>query len=219
MGNKRLYINILILILILVVLLSISAKCSLEDARVLLWSIGVAYSEESSKTSDSASKISTYKLFKSIDEELKGHWEEKKVKSIKDIAKNQNQSEIAPKETDTSLEEKKQFPDEPVTYSGNIEGVVVELIVNFNNKTVSGSISEDDGVWYIDAPIVEGVIDNIDTLSITTLFEGVVGNREAGRSEPFCGSVYGNISKDLSRFDGTLLETTEGISIAFTATR
>ena len=173
--------------------------------------------EESSKTSDSASKISTYKLFKSIDEELKGHWEETKVKSIKDIAKNQNQSEIAPKET--SPEEKKQFPDEPVTYYGNIEGVVVKLIVNFNNKTVSGSISEDDGVWYIDAPIVEGVIDNMDTLSITTLFEGVIGNKEAGRSEPVCGFVYGNISKDLSEFDGTLLETTEGISIVFTATR
>ena len=218
MINKRLYINILILILILVVLLSISVKCSLADARLLLWNIATAFSEEDSKTSnENTSKIEKYQMFVSLDKELEENWKEKKGKSIKDITKNQKQTETGFKET--SKEREKMFPDEPVNYYGNIEGVVVKLIVNFKNRSVSGSVSQDDGVWYVNAPIVDGVIENINTLSIMTSFKGVIGNREAGREEAFSGSIYGNISEDLRIFEGTLLETVEGVSIEFTATR
>jgi hypothetical protein len=110
------------------------------------------------------------------------------------------------------------FPDEPVIYKGSIEGVGISLIVDFGNKAVSGSISSDDGVWYIDAPIVDGSISDMETLELTASFDGVIGNREAGRSEPFNGSINGSISKDLKIFKGTLFEAVEGVSIEFTAT-
>jgi hypothetical protein len=112
----------------------------------------------------------------------------------------------------------KSFPDEPVTYTGNVENIGIKLIIDFKNKTVSGSVAMDDGIWYIDAPIVSGaLIVDSETLNVTSRFDGTIGNREVGKSEPFTGSINGIISSDFGTFKGTLLETTEGVSMDFNA--
>jgi len=112
-------------------------------------------------------------------------------------------------------EEEKLFPDEPITYSGEFDGVGITLIVDYKTTVVSGSVnlSGDD---YVDATI-NGEID-IDTFKVTSNFSGIMGSKEYGKEYPFNGIVTGIISEDLSTFNGEILND-EGAGGEFTATK
>lgn len=112
-------------------------------------------------------------------------------------------------------EEERLIPDEPITYSGDLWDVGIDLIVDFKTKVVSGSLSQ-SGDPYVNAKI-DGTI-NIETFKVTTTFSGVVGAPEYGKEEPFNGTINGIISDDLSTFNGILLDD-EGESGEITLTK
>ncbi len=118
-------------------------------------------------------------------------------------------------------EEERSFPNEPITYSGNIDMVTVILIVNFKTTEVTGSLSfgGDNINTYVDATIMDGKI-NIDTFEITTNYSGVTGSKGEGFDPvefPINGTITGIITDDLSTFNGEM-SSEEGAQ-KFTATR
>ena len=112
-------------------------------------------------------------------------------------------------------EEENLIPNEPITYSGNIDGVPVILIVNFKTTEVTGSLSL-SGEDYIDAPI-NGKID-INTFEITSNYSGIAGTKELGEF-PFNGTITGIITDDLSTFNGEIQPDYEDTGTKFTATK
>jgi len=106
------------------------------------------------------------------------------------------------------------LPDEPITYSGEFEGVGIILIVDFKTTAVSGSVSM-GGDLYLDAGI-EGII-NIETFEVTATFSGIMGAAGAGMEEPWNGTINGTISGDLSTYNGNIKDDEGGGK--FTATR
>lgn len=111
-------------------------------------------------------------------------------------------------------EEEKLIPDEPITYSGEYDGIAITLIVDFKTTAVSGSISL-GGDYYLDAAI-DGTI-NIKDFIVTTTFSGIMGAKEAGREESWNGTINGEISDDLSTFNGEIFDDEGGGE--FTASR
>ena len=120
------------------------------------------------------------------------------------------------KEVEEVAEEEKPLPNEPVTYTGSVEGVTVILIVNFKTTEVTGSLSL-SGDDYIDATITDGKI-NISTFEIATNYSGVAGSEEFGEF-PFNGIITGEITDDLSTFKGKMQPEHEATGTEFTATR
>jgi hypothetical protein len=111
-----------------------------------------------------------------------------------------------------SEEEEISLPDEPVTYTGNIENgypIVATLIVDFKTTVVTGSLSCcGDGInTYVDATITDGKI-KLDTLKITTNYSGVAGSKEVEGSKgvemPINGTITGIITDNLSTFNGEM---------------
>jgi len=100
-------------------------------------------------------------------------------------------------------EEEVFLPNEPVTYQGDVEGVSVNLEIDFKSADVSGALSlvGDD---YANAEIV-GVIDLV-TFKVTTVFSGETGSVEHGMSFPWSGTIDGVVSPDLSSFSGLLVD-------------
>lgn len=96
------------------------------------------------------------------------------------------------------------------------------MIVDFEIYNVKGSLSMDTGTWYIDAPITSGNIekkrhDSKEHILLEANFDGIIGHYESGRTEPFCGYIMGEISKDMLTLDATLVDTIEGGSYDFIA--
>jgi len=150
-------------------------------------------------------------------ESLERKWKEKKEKFTKNIKKDLAQSaqiEVLP-----SAEEQDEL--EQSTYYGNIEDLGIILIVDFPADTVRGSISLDDGLWWINAPIISGSIEKKEkegNIAIVANFDGMVGYYETGESGPYYGDIIGKISKDMWTFEGTLvLKAFDGGSYDFVA--
>ena len=146
--------------------------------------------------------------------------EEAKVKAAEyDAAKEEVVEQAAPtedvaEETAVTEEDVKIIPNEPITYSTNMDGAAVILIVNFKTTEVTGSISL-SGVTSVDATI-NGKID-INTFEITSNYSGIMVVEEAGEY-PFNGTITGKITDDLSTFNGEILND-EGKGRKITATK
>ena len=115
-------------------------------------------------------------------------------------------------------EDKKSFPDEPITYTGNLyneNGTKVILIVNFKTTGVTGPISLDSTDDYIDATI-NGKID-LDTLEITSNYSGIWRLKETDEEFPFDGAINGKITEDLSTFNGIIHPDYSEVGVEFTA--
>jgi hypothetical protein len=108
------------------------------------------------------------------------------------------------------------FPNEPITYTGDISGVAVNLIVDFKSTNVFGRIQNPSGV-YDDFIITEGNIDS-DTLEVNAIFWGITEIDSDGNEIYSEWTLKGRISDDLSMFNGILLDN-EGEIGEFTATR
>ncbi len=124
----------------------------------------------------------------------------------------EEEEEAAKKEA--AEEEEKLIPNELITYSANIDGLAVILIVNFETLEVTGSLSF-SGEDYIDAPI-NGKID-MNTFKITSNYSGIAGTKVLGEF-PFNGTINGKITEDLSTFNGEILND-EGKGREFTLTK
>ncbi len=114
-------------------------------------------------------------------------------------------------------EEEKSFPDEPITYTGNISGLPITLTVNFKTTEVTGSMPS-PVKSYPDFIVTDGKID-LDTLAITANFSGVREMDSDGNViQTSWFTITGKISDDLSTVNGEILND-EGESGEFTATR
>jgi len=160
-------------------------------------------------------------LDEATDQAEREEWEEEEAEKAEQIAKEieENQAETeeaAPAEEVAAEEEEKLISNEPITYSGSIEGVAVILIVDFKTKEVTGSLSL-SGDDYVDATI-NGEITDIKTFEIYTNYSGVGGTKGLGEF-PFNGIITGKITDDLSTFNGEVQPDYEDTGTKFTATR
>ena len=89
------------------------------------------------------------------------------------------------------------------------------MTVDFKTTAVSGSLDA-SGDYYLSAGI-EGTI-NIETFKINANFSGIMGASEAGIEEPWNGTINGEISEDLSTFNGDIKDD-EDYGTKFIATR
>ena len=204
---KRKHLLISLLVIVLMVLLFLSTSC--DGIGGLLKEIGFGRDEIPFEILDESVLENEGEPLDETQEAEKEYQQE--VKKSEETA----QALEAASEAELTEEEEKLFPDEPITYSGNLWDVGIDLIVDFKTKVVSGSLNQ-SGDPYVNAEI-DGTI-NIETFKVTTTFSGVVGAPEYGMEEPFNGTINGIISDDLSTFNGILLDD-EGDGGKFTASR
>ncbi|MFC2159594.1 hypothetical protein ACFLQS_02625 [Actinomycetota bacterium] len=126
-------------------------------------------------------------------------------------------AEEGTEEAAASKEEKVgSFPSEPITYTGDISGVAVNLTVDFKSTNVFGRIQNPSGV-YDDFIVTEGNID-LDTLEVNAIFWGIT-EIDSDNNEIYSEwTLKGRVSHDLSIFTGILLDN-EGEIGEFTANR
>ena len=143
--------------------------------------------------------------------------EKEKERLAKAEEEKQAEEEVSSDEAEIS-ENDNSFPDEPVTYTGSVNGADIILVVDFKSMEVTGSINliGDD---YINATIMDGKI-NIDTLEINAKYSGTGRLEAEGEDYPVSGTITGKITDDLNLFDGEIfpdIEDTGGTK--FTATK
>ncbi len=145
--------------------------------------------------------------------------EQAEYEEAEQIAKEEGKKQAEAEEAapaEEVAEEEKIITDEPITYTGSVDGVPVILIVNFKTTEVTGSISLSGGT-YIDATI-NGKID-INTFEITTNYSGIVRPEDTDKESPVNGTITGIITDDLSTFNGIMLADYEDTGREFTATK
>ena len=237
MKKKKLYILLIIFLLVLfctMVLLFIGCKDNLETQMNREMAKQIREQEEAK--AEEAEQLAREKqirqdeaeqaaLDEATDQAEREEWEEEEAEKAEQIAKEieENQAEAeeaAPAEEvaeeAVAAEEEKLISNEPITYSGSIEGVAVILIVDFKTKEITGSLSL-SGDDYVDATI-NGEITDIKTFEIYTNYSGVGGTKGLGEF-PFNGIITGKITDDLSTFNGEVQPDYEDTGTKFTATR
>jgi hypothetical protein len=101
-------------------------------------------------------------------------------------------------------EEETSFPDEPITYTGNISGIPVTLTVDFKTTEITGSMPS-IAKGFPDTVVTDGTV-YLDTLEIYAFFTGVVEMDSDGNViETAWLTITGKISDDLSTINGELL--------------
>lgn len=110
------------------------------------------------------------------------------------------------------------YPEEPVTYKGVIgdNDFFIDLIVDFEEKEVSGAVHKDWGTSYLVAEI-RGTID-LFRYSIEANCNGYFIDKETDTSEEANMKINGYLSENLNNFSGSLVVEDFGTK-AFTATR
>ena len=132
--------------------------------------------------------------------------EKEKEEKLRIEKEERDERELAIEEADLreGLEEEEELiPNEPITYSGEFDGTAIIVIINFKTTEVSGSVSYDDGNYWMDAEIV-GII-NIENFEVNAAFDGMCGSKEAGIGETWRGSIDGTVTGDLKTFNGTII--------------
>jgi hypothetical protein len=219
MKIKRFYIFLSILISI--ILFSVAVKCNTLNPFVYLAEI-LTESDVSEDLKEYQMEIEVTGGFEQQEmeiahmESLERKWKEKKENSIKDIKNDLAQQQS----NEVSISSTEEDDTEQITYYGNIEGINITMIIDFHRQIIRGTISEDDGTWYIKAPIIHGNLGGIneEIIYVEAEFDGIIGHYPSGRSEPFCGHITGEIHKEnMSTFKGTFIEYVENISIDFVA--
>ena len=201
MRKKLKYKFIFLLVIVLTVSLFYSSSCGPEyDTKI---PITAQESEEAAVAEEE------YKAWEREREEREQAAEEAEQRE-----KEQAESEEA-ELLEGFEEEEKLIPNEPITYSGDVGGIDVVLIVNFKTKKVSGSINYSGDSGYVDATI-DGEIIDIDNFEIKAKFSGKRGWKE---DFPFKGTINGTISNDLSTFKGDIWDDETGWGGEFTATK
>ena len=125
-------------------------------------------------------------------------------KSKKEIDKAITEAEIEMKEEEL-IEGFEDYPDEPITYKGIIgdKDFYIDLIVDFNNKEVSGVVYNDWEISYLAAEI-KGSID-LFRYSIEADCYGYFVNKETDASEEVHMKINGYLSENLNNFSGSLV--------------
>lgn len=125
-------------------------------------------------------------------------------------AEEEKQTEVeqaAPaEETETPQEvvEARSFPNEPVTYTGNLSGLPVTLIVDFKTSEITGSMPSAAKV-FPDTVVTDGTI-YLDTLEIYVFFTGVSEMDSDGNVIKTAWlTITGKVSDDLSTLTGEIL--------------
>ena len=139
---------------------------------------------------------------KSAEQEREKITEEDK-KYIDELYTEEQKEREQAEETELMEEEEELIPNEPVTYSGELDGVNIIIVINFKTTEVSGTVSYDDGNYWMDAEIV-GII-NIENFEVNSAFDGMCGSKEAGIGETWRGSIDGTVTGDLKTFNGTII--------------
>ena len=111
--------------------------------------------------------------------------------------------------------QKTQFPEAPVTYTYSIAEFTIWFTIDYQSAIVIGRIEEEGNLW--SNAEISGTVD-LESLFVSTTFEGVMGSAEYQIQEPMCGTIEGNVSEDFSTFTG-IMTYDDGISGSFTATR
>ena len=126
-------------------------------------------------------------------------------KEALDEALKSAEEEIKAEEESELLEGFEDYPDEPITYKGIIgdKDFYIDLIVDFNNKEVSGVVSNDWEISYLAAEI-KGSID-LFRYSIEADCDGYFVNRETDASEEVHMKINGYLSENLNNFSGSLV--------------
>ncbi len=204
MKNKKLYKILTILVLVIIfsmALLYMGCKVHTEPRS------HIGMSEQDIKDEAEAAEEAAL-----LEETRKKAEEYEAAKEAEEAAA---EEETLVEEIEVAEEEENLIPNEPITYSGSIDGPTIILIVNFKTTEVTGSISL-SGEEYIDATI-SGKI-NIDNFEITSNYSGILGLKETSQEYPFNGTITGIITDDLSTFNGEILND-EGKGRKITASR
>jgi hypothetical protein len=108
-------------------------------------------------------------------------------------------------EEEALIEGSEDYPDKLITYKGMIgdKDFYIDLIVNFNNKEVSGVVYNDWEISYLAAEI-KGSID-LFRYSIEADCDGYFVNKETDTSEEVHMKINGYLSENLNNFSGSLV--------------
>jgi hypothetical protein len=149
---------------------------------------------------------------KAAEQEVK----EEQKEQIRALQENEKQSEEEVTEEEATVEEDS-FPNELITYNGDMSGLTVIVIVDYKTTEVTGSL-ECPAIGYPDYVFTDGKID-IDTLKITAKSSGVREVDSDGnviQTQEF--TITGTISEDLTSINGAIANNFDE-SWEFNATR
>ena len=211
MKRKKLYLILPILVLVVffaTVLLSMGCK---EDPEIKMnREMAEQIRKQQEAKAEEAEQLA-------IDKQVRqDEAEQRALDEAVDQMEREEWAEDEEEEAAKKEEEEKIISNEPITYTGGIEGVEVTLIVNFITTEVTGLLIIDEN--NIDAT-VNGEI-KIDTFEVTSKFSGNWWSEEDGEGGLVIGTITGTITDDLSRFiNGTILPEKGNEGIEFTATR
>ena len=144
--------------------------------------------------------------------------EQEKEEKLKKEEEEREEKQLAVEEAELreGLEEEEELiPNEPITYSGECDGVNIIIVIDFKTTKVSGTVSLGGDYW-ADAEIV-GIV-NIENFEVNAAFDGMCGSKESGDSETFRGSIEGTVTGDLKAFTGNIIDN-EGWGGEFTAAK
>ena len=144
--------------------------------------------------------------------------EQEREEKLKKEEEEREEKQLAVEEAELreGLEEEEELiPNEPITYSGELDGVSIIIVIDFKTTEVSGTVNLSGDYW-ADAEIV-GIV-NIENFKINAAFDGMCGSKEHGMGETFRGSIEGTVTGDLKTFIGTIIDN-EGWGGEFTAAK
>jgi hypothetical protein len=198
LRKKRLYILFTVLVLIVFCIISLlSAGCHLIGYK---------------STAEEAREELERKETEWATAEQAGEEADKQVEIEEEPA-----AEEKAEESSEAEEEIKSFPDKPVTYTGNISGLPVTLIVDFKTKEITGSL-DNPAIEFPNFEVIDGTI-YLDNLEITVNFLGVTEMDSDGNViQTSWLAINGKMSNDLSTINGKVL-TEEGEKGEITLTK
>ena len=176
---------------------------------IIFFSMSLLYMGCRPVRSGTAEEIAALERLAEKEEELLAEKEEERLTK----AEEEKQTEV---EQASPVEEDEALPTEKITYTGDMSGVAIILIVNFKTAEVTGSIAcPIEG--YPDYSINDGKID-LDTLEITAKSTWIreIHNDEVVQTTE--NTITGTISEDLSTINGEIVNNLDERGV-FTATR
>jgi len=179
-------------------LLPIDSGLSEEDVRVLkLNEAAYEAEEEYRKEKEKKMEESKQQLLKDDTVDIE-QITEKETEDLKD-------TKSEPEEQVEKIKEESDTKKNIAIYKGWIEGnnFNIDLKIDFNTKTVSGTTHRDESTWYIVAEI-KGKID-LSNYEIDATCEGYHVNKENDTKDNMKWILYGELSEDLKIFRGTYM--------------
>ncbi len=115
-------------------------------------------------------------------------------------------------------EEPINFPEAPVTYIGESEGMSVNVTLDFQSGSVTGSLTYSDILGGLGNAGINGTID-LESLSVDGVFSGEFVSMFTENEEvPWGGTFKGSVSEDFSSLTGNIVDDQGNIK-SVTATR